>query len=127
MPVNPAMVTLAREARELKQADLAKALGYSTSTICRIEIGELSADRDVSAIANALEFEPEFFEQRQPVLALAGDFLYRRRAYVSATTKRRVQAECNIIAMQVGRLLAASEIDDSGAPLPTFVPDEHHD
>lgn len=117
------MITIAREAREWTQANLAHAIDRSRGTVCRYELGELSANRDLRAIATAMNFEPAFFEQNEPIFGLGGDFLYRRRAHVPAKSKRRVQAECNILKMQLDRLLRSAEVVEE-LPLPALLPEQ---
>ncbi len=123
MALNPYMITLAREAREWTQSDLAKAIDVTKSTVCRFELGELRADNDIESVATATRFDRGFFEQNDSIFGLGGDFLYRKRSHVSAKTRRRVQAECNIRKMQLERLLRGAEMPE-GLPLPSLQPEE---
>lgn len=121
---NPAMISLAREARGWKQEHLADALNVNQSTVSRYELGATPPSRDhVTAIAAALRFEEAFFYQRTPAVGLGGDFLYRRRVSVSADNRKRVEAEANIRRMQVEQLLKGAVVYER-FPFPTIPLDE---
>ncbi|MBL4591306.1 MAG: ImmA/IrrE family metallo-endopeptidase [Phycisphaerales bacterium] len=119
---NPAMVVVARECRGLHQKDLAKALGCAQSTISKYEIGSLCLPHDHTvAIASALKFDIGFFYQRDMVYGLGGDFLYRRRASVTKKMRTRVEAQANVLKMQVERLLRSSSVEQA-FPFPAIDP-----
>lgn len=121
---NPVMMTLARESRGWTQRELARAIGVTQATICKYELGLLRiTDDDLAAIASTLDYDPALFEQTEFVSGLGGDFLYRRRARVSARARRRVQAEANIRKMQVARLLRAAQIEHD-CRIPAIQPEE---
>ncbi len=121
--INPAMITLAREARGWTQRQLASAIGSTQSTVSKYEMSLLRVpDADRESISDALDFEPSLFVQATLPVGLGGDFLYRSRAHVPAKDKRRVQAEANILRMQLERLLVSAELPSFG--FPAILPDE---
>lgn len=124
MPINPAMLRLAREARQLTQHQLAKLIGIKRINIAKYELGSWSVpDDDLHNLASVLRFTKSFFEHRGQVVGLGGDFLYRRRAAVSAAARRRVQAEVNILRMQVDRILEDYDLEER-AVFPTIRPED---
>ena len=123
MRINPAMIVVARESRGWTQSDLAEALGVKTPAVCKYELGTLNPGLDITRIADALKFDQRFFEQDTRLVGLGGDFLYRKRAHVSAKVRRRVQAEINILRIQCERLLANVKMPDD-LPFPAIQPEE---
>ena len=123
MRINPAMIALGRESRGWTQAQLGKAIGVTKPTVCKYELGLLSAERDIQRIADVLDYHPVFFTFETRIFGLGGDFLYRKRAHVSASVKRRVQAEINIVRMQCERLLASADVSHE-LPFPAIQPEE---
>lgn len=125
VPVNPEMIVVAREARGWTQRDLAPQLGVSQATLSKYEVGALRmSDDEVARLAAKTNFEVEFFHQHGPVVGLAGDFLYRKRAHVPAKERRRVQAEVNIRRMQVDRLMRRADVVRDELPFPAIQPEE---
>jgi Zn-dependent peptidase ImmA (M78 family) len=112
-PVNPEMLVLARESRDLSQKELAKAISVTQGKISKYENGMLSvSEEDLDAIAHHLRYTKEFFCQRDRVYGLGSSFLFhRQRKQVPMHLQRKVQAEINILRMQVERLLRGVEID----------------
>src|SRR5579872_686361 len=113
MAVNPAMIVIARESRGWTQKDLAKAIGIQQATVSKYEIGLLSVpDNHRDAMCSVLRYDRDLFEQADLLVGLGGDFLYRKRAGLSAKAQRRVEAEANIRKMQVVRLLRGASIEE---------------
>src|SRR5687768_3348005 len=99
------MIVVARESRGWLQKDLATAIRVAQGTISKFEVGGTVPDYCIDGMARALQFEREIFEQPDLLVGLGGDFLYRRRAKLSAKDQRRVEAVANIRKIQVMRLL----------------------
>ncbi len=113
MAVNPAMIVLARESRGWTQSDLANCIRVAQATVSRYEIGAIPVpEMHRDQISSALNYESEFLEQPDLLVGLGGDFLYRKRAKLSAKAQRRVEAEANIRKMQVVRLLRGANIEE---------------
>ena len=113
MAVNPAMIVVARESRGWTQKDLAKVIRTTQGTVSKYEIGAIPVpDYHRDAICGALNYERELLEQSDLLVGLGGDFLYRKRARLSARAQRRVEAEANIRKIQVVRLLRGAAIEE---------------
>ena len=119
------MITLAREAREWTQSDLAEAIGAIQGQISKYELGMLAVpEPHADLISKELDFHPSFLQKTDIVLALGGDFLYRRRAHLAAKVRRRVQAEANIYKMRIAQLLQSAEVREEFA-FPAIQPEEY--
>ncbi len=125
MAINPEMVVLARESREWTQRELASQLGISQSALSKYELGMLRIPESLAdRIAATLNFETELLRQAIMPVGLSGDFLYRKRAYVPAKVRRRVQAEVNLRRMQVERLMKRADVIRDEIPFPSIQPEE---
>ncbi|HEY7309557.1 MAG TPA: XRE family transcriptional regulator [Gemmataceae bacterium] len=111
--INPEMLVLARESRGMSQKDLAETISVSQAKISKYENGLFTvSEDDLEAIAKVLGYTQEFFFQRDRVYGLGSSFLFhRQRVQVPMHVQRKVQAEINILRMQVERLLRGVEID----------------
>jgi Zn-dependent peptidase ImmA (M78 family)/DNA-binding XRE family transcriptional regulator len=108
--VNPAMLTLARQAREMSQVQLAAAAGVSQGYISKAENGVIEVAPDaLDRIATALRFTPSFFVQADRV---TGPVCLHHRKRQSMPVKRleAIHAELNIARMQALKLLHGVEI-----------------
>ncbi|MGZ7175983.1 XRE family transcriptional regulator [Burkholderia gladioli] len=113
--INNRMIVLAREARELTQISLAKQLGVTQGTLSKIEGGVIAPPPDlISKLSEVLQFPEKFFyaaEQVHGVGTEAHHCMYRRRAAVSAKVLKRIEAEINILRINLSRLLGAAEVE----------------
>jgi Zn-dependent peptidase ImmA (M78 family)/transcriptional regulator with XRE-family HTH domain len=109
--INPVMITLARESRELTQTELARQLGMSQAMLSKIEAGfKTPTESVVSRLSMALRYPKSFFSQTDPVLGPGlSEFFHRRRQDVGVKVLSRIHAQINIIRMQVTRLLRSVE------------------
>src|SRR5206468_832672 len=113
---NPEMLTLAREAREKTQTDLAQTVGLSQSKISKLEDGLIELTQDTAdALALALGFPIEFFFQRGLVLTASPTF-FRKHATLERSVLRASVAKMAIIRKSLVRLASAAE------RLPILVP-----
>ena len=110
------MLVLARESKDLSQKDLAESVAVTQGKISKYENGMLSvSEEDLEAIAQHLRYTKEFFFQKDRVYGLGSSFLFhRQRKQVPMHLQRKVQAEINVLRMQVERLLRGVEIDTEG-------------
>lgn len=117
-PFNPDMLRLARDIRELTQAELAEKSGITQAFISKLEHGLITQPGDdaLDRIANALKFPKEFFFQREKVLGLP-HFHFRKRAKLGAKPLARIGAVINIRHQHVSKLMRSYEID-VGKPIP---------
>jgi Zn-dependent peptidase ImmA (M78 family)/transcriptional regulator with XRE-family HTH domain len=118
---NPEMLVLARESARLSQADLADLVPYDQSTISRMESGQISLSDDaVRHFAKALGVPVGFFRQRDRMFGLGASFLFhRKRQTIPNIDLRKIEADVNIIKMQVDRLLRGIDVrhENTFAPL----------
>jgi Zn-dependent peptidase ImmA (M78 family)/transcriptional regulator with XRE-family HTH domain len=114
MLINGSMVTLARDYREMNQADLALALSCSQSSIAKIEAG-IKKDIDeglLNDFSNALSFPKEFFQQDDELLGFgSSSFFYRKKATLAATDRRRVHSVVNLQRIAIKKLLPHIELE----------------
>jgi Zn-dependent peptidase ImmA (M78 family)/transcriptional regulator with XRE-family HTH domain len=109
---NPAMLRLAREAREMTQAELADRLGVRQAKVSKMEAALLPiSEAETSAIAAILDFGEELFYWQDRVYGYAShEMFHRRRQKVGVRTLARIHAELNIREMQLERLLHGAEV-----------------
>lgn len=121
--INNRMIVLAREARELTQSALAKELGVTQGTLSKVEGGIMSCPQElIPALSETLKFPESFFyvaNQVHGVGTEAHHCMYRRRSAVSAKALKRIEAEVNIMRMNLERLLEAAEVQAT-AKIPTM-------
>lgn len=112
MKINPQMLVLARESRGLSQAELAAAIGASQGKVSKYENGLLDmSDDDLALIADALDYERDFFFQTDPIQGLGTSLLFnRKRKTAPIHVQRRVTAQMNVVRMQIDRLLRGAEV-----------------
>jgi Zn-dependent peptidase ImmA (M78 family)/transcriptional regulator with XRE-family HTH domain len=112
MSVNPEMLVVARESRGLTQTTLAEKIGVTQSKISKYELAMLDvAETDLVRIAKVLGYPVEFFSVRAPLYGLTGYFYYRKRASLTVSEQKAIEAEANILRIRVSRLLRGVELD----------------
>lgn len=113
--VNPAMVTLAREAQGLTQTELAKMLDISQAMLSKIEAGMKPVTETVlERLCQFLNYPPDFFLQTDTIFGPGlSEFFHRRRQDVPVKVLARVHAQINIIRMHIVRLLRSVEIPET--------------
>jgi Zn-dependent peptidase ImmA (M78 family)/transcriptional regulator with XRE-family HTH domain len=110
---NPAMVTLAREARGMSQTELAKATALTQGYISKVEHGVLEVPPErLALVAAALRYPPLFFMQEDRA-AGASCLHHRKRQSMPLLRLRALHAQVNIARMQAMRLLRGVEIETS--------------
>lgn len=110
--VNPDMIVVARESRELTQERLAAMLSCTQATLSKYETGALLvSDEHLAALARALEYPEEFFFQEDQVRWVGSGCMYnRKRQSLTATEYRRLVARVNVLRLSIWRLLHTVEI-----------------
>jgi Zn-dependent peptidase ImmA (M78 family)/transcriptional regulator with XRE-family HTH domain len=104
------MLTLAREARGLTQAELSTQVGLGQGTLSKYENGILVPPSDFLAVAaNALNYPESFFHQQGQPYGFP-PFHYRKRKKLSAKSLGRIVAEMNIRRMHVRKLILSFEM-----------------
>ena len=109
---NPDMLKLARDMRELTQADLAKKSGITQAFISKLEHGlhVQPGDEALQQMAEALGLPVSFFSQKERALGFP-PFHYRKRARVPAKQLARIGAVINIRRMHITKLLRSYELE----------------
>lgn len=117
-PVNPEMVTLARELRGLTQSEAAKRLRISQGTLSKVEAGVLPVSpRLLDQLCEVLGCPPQFFSLADRVYGPGtSEFFHRKRQSMSSRKLRKVYAELNVRRIQLTRLLRAVEIVEDQIP-----------
>jgi Zn-dependent peptidase ImmA (M78 family)/transcriptional regulator with XRE-family HTH domain len=104
---NHHMMTLARDARGLTQAELAERLKVTQGTLSKYESGLNEPPLDfVDDLAEILGFRSSFFYETGRPYGLP-PFHFRRRKKLSAKTLARIVAEMNIRRIHVTKLLVS--------------------
>lgn len=121
---NPDMLRLARDAKELTQAELAKQSGVTQAFISKLEHGfHVQPGEDATRqMANALGFPVAFFYQSEKTLGFP-PFHYRKRARLGVKPLARIGAIINIRRMHITKLLRSYEVD-APKPIPQIDLDE---
>ncbi|WP_169743714.1 XRE family transcriptional regulator [Paraburkholderia kururiensis] len=120
MKLNPQMVTLARELRELTQEQLADRVGVGQAKIAKVEGGLQSdvADEIAERLASALEMPLEFLQQSGDLVGVGSSaYFYRKKADLSARDRKRIHALINLLRLNLGKMLNSIEIE-ARRPLP---------
>jgi Zn-dependent peptidase ImmA (M78 family) len=129
MPINGAMLRLARQWKGFHQTEAAPKLGIDQSLLSRIENGMAEArDEIVLRAESAYEMPHSFFEQADPVYGAPVSVhpMWRRKADVTARELDAVVAEMNIRVMHIRRLLEGAEFVNS-SELPRLDIDDYND
>lgn len=121
---NADMLRLAREAREMTQADLAREASVTQALISKLEHGLIGqpSDEVLGNLAKALRFPTAFFHQRERAIGFPA-FHYRKRTKLGAKPLARIGAVINIRRQHVARLLRSYDLEVA-KPIPQIDLDE---
>jgi Zn-dependent peptidase ImmA (M78 family)/DNA-binding XRE family transcriptional regulator len=121
---NADMLRLARDAREMTQADLASSSGVTQALISKLEHGLVSepSEEVVEALAEAVRFPIAFFFQPERAVGFP-HFHYRKRAKMGAKTLGKIEAIINIRRQHITKLLRSFE-EPVAKPIPQIDLDE---
>lgn len=110
--LNPDMLRLAREARELTQVELAKAAGVTQALVSKLEHGLIGQPSDdvLDKLSGALRFPPAFLFQAERAVGFP-PFHYRKRMKLGAKPLARIGAIINIRRQHVAKLMRSYEIE----------------
>ena len=128
---NPAMLTTAREALYLSQAELAEKMGVSQPLINQWEAMAVPGSpvkrpnvEQVEKLAELLDFTPSLFYVSRPTrLANLSEFYHRAFAKAKRLHVKAAHARCGIIDLQIDRLLALCPPPEDR--IPDIDPDNH--
>jgi len=107
------MLTLAREAREMTQGELADSLGVTQGYLSKLTRGQIDIPPDrVQAFADALGFPKEFFYQYPEIHGGGVPCLFhRKRQDIPAAKLKAIQAQARIATVATENLLQDIDID----------------
>lgn len=110
--VNPEMIVVGRESREMTQEHLARLLMISQATLSKYETGALLVgDEHLTALSKVLAYPEEFFYQEDQVRWVGSGCVYnRKRQSLTATEYKRLLARINILRLSLWRMLQTVEI-----------------
>lgn len=119
---NHHMLTLARDARALTQAELAEKVGAGQGTLSKYETGMIEPPAEfVTDLAAALDYPADFFFQAGRPYGFP-PFHFRKRKKLSAKALGRIVAEMNIRRIHISRLLISYS-----SPTNRFIPEIDRD
>lgn len=110
---NPQMISIAREARDLTQTDLASRLSISQGKFSKIESGLLGISDDlVHRLSIILDFPEDFFTQTEPIYGLGGNIIYhhRKRQALSKREIEKIHARIHIRRIHLSKLFKQIDI-----------------
>lgn len=113
LKINADMLLIARESRDLTQAELAKQSGISQATLSRYESGRSDIEPyDLERIANAVHYPLSFFLSTD--ISYEGSTatpLYRKKSGIPLRRLRSINAKLNVFRMQTKRLLQSTDVE----------------
>jgi Zn-dependent peptidase ImmA (M78 family)/transcriptional regulator with XRE-family HTH domain len=117
---NADMLKLARDARELTQAELAAKSGVTQAFISKLEHGlnTQPGDDALERLSEVLRFPEAFFFQNERALGFP-HFHFRKRAKLGAKPLARIGAVINIRRQHISKLLRSYEVEVA-KPIPQF-------
>jgi Zn-dependent peptidase ImmA (M78 family)/transcriptional regulator with XRE-family HTH domain len=122
-PVNPVMITLARESRGVSQKALAKRLDMSQAAVSKLENGQIKADDEILFILiDFFDYPDSFFCRAFEIYPLGMQF-YRKHKTLPARLSKRIEAALNIYRLHVSQLLVSAEV--TFMPLPDLDVDRY--
>jgi Zn-dependent peptidase ImmA (M78 family)/transcriptional regulator with XRE-family HTH domain len=113
---NAAMFVIAREARGLTQTEVARRVGIAQGAVSKIENGlQQASDVITDAYVRELRFPRSFFELQLEARTLPPHF-WRKKARVTPSQGRCVEARTNILRMQLRTLLRSADVPTNTIP-----------
>src|SRR5215204_1702797 len=110
--LNPDMLRLARDAREMTQSDLAQRAGFTQALVSKIENGLIRQPSDdvLGKLVEVLNFPPAFFTQAERAEGLP-HFHFRKRVRLGAKPLAHINSVINLRRMHVAKLLRSYEVE----------------
>jgi len=120
-PINPQMVTLARESRGLTQSELASRMGDRQAKVSKMESGLIGVTPDtLRSLSAAVDYPEEFFYQRDELHGIDTSVLFhRRRQAISSRVLSKIHASVNIRRIHCQLLLKSVDLKPA-KPFPRF-------
>jgi len=129
MPINEAMLRLARQRKGFQQGEAAELLGVAQATLSRAENGLIEPTDDIiDRIVSIYDIPRSFFSQPDPIYGAPVSVhpMWRRKADVTLRDMDKIVAELNIRLMHIRRLLEAAEVNE-GFGIPRLDAEEYGD
>jgi len=129
MPINEAMLRLARQRKGFQQGEAAELLGIAQATLSRAENGLIVLTDDViGRAADVYDVPSTFFSQPDPIFGAPVSVhpMWRRKVDVTLREMDKIVAELNVRLMHIRRLLEAVEVDQ-GFGIPRLDVEEYGD
>jgi Zn-dependent peptidase ImmA (M78 family)/DNA-binding XRE family transcriptional regulator len=126
--INPKMIVLGRESREITQKELADILSITQGKMSKIENGLISVSKDeLNKISHTLKYPQHFFIQTEQIYGPGISELYHRmRKEIPIRILKKAHAVINVLIMHMDRLLKSADIgnldiyhmdiDENGSP-----------
>ena len=127
--VNNEMLQLAREARAMTQKELALRTSISQGHISKFESGQLQVpDEQLEKIGLALDYPTQFFFQPDRLYGLGISSVYfRKRKTLPVFEQKRIQAQINILTLQLAHLLRGVDVKSDNEFFPLDIADFNDD
>jgi Zn-dependent peptidase ImmA (M78 family)/DNA-binding XRE family transcriptional regulator len=111
--LNPEMLVLAREYREVTQDDLSTTSGINRWKIAKLESGIAQAsDDEIVQLSNALSVPREFLTQTEQCFGYGSSaYFYRKKAEVTAADRKRIHSAVNIVRIGIKQMLSQVEVE----------------
>ncbi|MEZ4809317.1 MAG: ImmA/IrrE family metallo-endopeptidase [Allomuricauda sp.] len=114
-PLNPTMITLAREFRGFSQQQLAEKVGITQGFLSRVEKGFVEPTEEIlNKLSNGLNVKQKFFYRKGDTFT--PNLYYRKKSRTSRGVLIRAEAEMNFHRLNIQELLDSVEI--TTPPLP---------
>jgi len=109
---NPGMLTIARESREMTQAELSVRSQIPQAIVSKLEGGVARPTQEqIMALAIATHYPSEFFFEQDRIFGFnASVFFHRKRSDMPAKVLKRVHSVLNLTRMRLDKLLLAGNI-----------------
>ena len=109
---NPAMLTVARESRELTQAELAQKSQIPQAVLSKLEGGVARpSDEQIGMLAVATRYPISFFAEQDRIFGFnASVFFHRKRTDMPAKVLKRIHAALNLTRMRLDKLMLAGSM-----------------
>lgn len=109
---NPAMLTIARESREMTQAELSVRSQIPQAVLSKLEGGVARpTEEHIVALAEATHYPQTFFFDQDRIFGFnASVFFHRKRSDMPSKVLKRIHAVLNLTRMRLDKLLLAGNI-----------------
>jgi Zn-dependent peptidase ImmA (M78 family)/transcriptional regulator with XRE-family HTH domain len=109
---NPAMLTIARDSREMTQAELSANSQIPQAVLSKLEGGVARPTQEqIVALAGATHYPPTFFFEQDRIFGFnASVFFHRKRSDMPSKVLKRIHAVLNLTRMRMDKLLLAGNI-----------------